>query len=61
MQEPSTIIAGILLLIIIIAALKPLYIWLFDINNLKKNQEEMIKVLKEINEKLEGKNPTQQS
>jgi hypothetical protein len=54
-MDPITIIVGIVLLLIVTALLKSFYIWLFDIDEIKKNQKENNKILNEILEELKNK------
>jgi hypothetical protein len=54
-MDYSIIAAGIFLIFIITALLKPFYVWLFDIDQMKKNQIENNKILNEILEELKNK------
>jgi len=54
-MDPLEIVAWIVILFFITALIKPFYIWLFDIDKLKKNQEENNKILNEILQELKNK------
>lgn len=54
-MDVTTIAAGVVLIFIVTALLKPFYVWLFDIDQIKKNQIENNKILNEILEELKNK------